>query len=356
MNIKKLAIVIAPNWRDYAEKYLEDCLASVRTQDWSGEYKIFLFDNESTPETVDFIKKVGPEIELGINKNNDGFCKGNNDAIKAALDQGFEYIVLLNMDTQVTPNWLSELVAAAQRSENWGAVQSRLMLHPEKDKVNSLGNKLHFLGFGFSAGDGVNWSELERQTVDLAPITYFSGASVILRKDVLDKVGLFDEKFWMYHDDLELSLRIRLAGYNIYLAKDSVVYHKYKFAKSIKQYYWMERNRFISLLILYRLPTLLLILPMLMVMEFGLLLYAIKNGFVKEKLRVYAWLINPMHWDYLTERRRRIKKIRCLKDRDLAPLLASKIEFQQVDNLLLRYIGNPLMTVYWKIVKIIIIW
>ncbi|MFA4941349.1 MAG: glycosyltransferase, partial [Patescibacteria group bacterium] len=107
---KRVAIIISPNWRNYAEKYLMDCLESVKKQDWAGESKIFLIDNETSEESFALLKNIietknppnplyqGGNYEIIRNKNNDGFAKGNNDAMKLALAQGFDYVVLFNMD------------------------------------------------------------------------------------------------------------------------------------------------------------------------------------------------------------------------------------------------------------------
>ncbi|MFA6534246.1 MAG: glycosyltransferase family 2 protein [Patescibacteria group bacterium] len=353
--INRVAVIIAPNWHDYAEKYLQGCIDSVRAQKTSATFKVFLTDNESTPESVALLKRIAPEVEITTNKTNDGFAKGNNDSIKKALAEGFEYLVLLNMDTEVEPDFLEKLLQAAATAENWGAIQSRIMLYPEKDKINSLGNSLHYLGFGFSAGGyqdiGV-FKELPFREIK----GYFSGSSVLLRKDVLEKTGLFDENFWMYHDDLDLSWKITLAGYKVYLAPRSVIYHKYQFVKSIKQYFWMERNRFIFLFTDFHPVTLILIAPMLLAMELGLFLFAIKGGFWKEKLRVYAWFLKGQSWDYLRERRWRINNLRKVKDKDLVKYLSSEIQFQEINNPLLKYIGNPVMKIYWQIVKRLIVW
>jgi GT2 family glycosyltransferase len=351
--INQVAIIIAPNWRDYGEKYLQACVASLRRQQFGGSFKLFLTDNESTEKSRALIHELAPEIEIIANQENKGFCQGNNEAIKKAMAQGFEYLVLLNMDTEVEPDWLQKLVDAASQAENWGAIQSRIMLWPEKDKINSLGNSLHYLGFGFSAGGHEVWGA-DNQEKEIKEIAYFSGCSVLLKKDILEAVGFFDEVFWMYHDDLELSWKLRLLGYKIYLAPRSVVYHKYEFAKSIKQYYFMERNRLIFLLTAYEIWTLFLILPMWMIMELGLLVFALFNGFWQEKIKVYGWFLETQNWRYLRRRRQQINQSRQKKDRDLIKYLSAKIEFQEIDNWVLREIGNPLLAGYWWLIKKII--
>jgi hypothetical protein len=133
-----------------------------------------------------------------------------------------------------------------------------------------------------------------------------------------------------------------------------VVYHKYEFAKSIKQYYFMERNRLIFLLTAYEIWTLFLILPMWMIMELGLLVFALFNGFWQEKIKVYGWFLETQNWRYLRRRRQQINQSRQKKDRDLIKYLSAKIEFQEIDNWVLREIGNPLLAGYWWLIKKII--
>jgi len=354
--IDKLAIIIAPNWRDYASKYLAECLAGIRKQDYAGSFKVFLADNESSEESVDFIHSLDPEVEIIRNKNNDGFCKGNNDALKVALAEGYEYFVLLNMDATVEKDWLSQLVMAANKAENWGAVQSRIMLWSKPDEINSLGNSLHFLGFGFCAGGGKRWADYREEYSTLKKITYFSGVSVLFKKDVLAATGLFDEEFWMYHDDLDLGWRIKLAGYEIYLAPDSVAYHKYEFAKSVKQYYWLERNRLIFVFTTYHFLTLLLILPALAAMECGLFFFSFLNGFWREKIRSYGWFFSVKSWEYLGKRRRLIQNMRKVDDQGLVGYLSGKIEFQEISNPVLDKIVNPCLNAYWWLARKIICW
>ncbi|RLC39157.1 hypothetical protein DRH27_00455 [Candidatus Falkowbacteria bacterium] len=360
---KNVAIIISPNWRDYAKKYLDECIKSIRRQDYPGELKIYLTDNETSPESFEFLKKLVPEAELVLNKTNDGFAKGNNDCIKLALSQGFDYIILFNMDTVVEPNCVRELVKTAESDEKIGAVQARLMLWPDKDTINSLGNTTHFLGFGYSLGYKEKIRNYQPKTnpprgdnLEISNlIGYPSGAAVLFKREILEKVGLFDEEYWMYNEDQELGWRIWLAGYKCIIAPKAVVYHKYKFAKSIKQYYFMDRNRIISILKCYHALTLLLILPAFIIMELGLVLFSFKTGWFKEKLKVWKYFINLSNWIYLIKSRRKIQKSRKVKDREIIKLITGKIWYQEIDDKKLNFI-NPIFNLYWNIVKKIIIW
>lgn len=350
---KKIAVIIAPNWRHYAQKYLAECVASLREQDYDGELKFFLADNETTTETFQYITKIIPEAELILNKENVGFAKGNNDPMREALLQGFEYLVLVNMDTVVDKSFVSELVKAIESNKKIGVAQARIMMHPEKNIINSLGNDTHFLGFGYCRNYRDKYEE--NMVKDLSPISYFSGAGLIIRASVLKEVGLFDEVFWMYNEDQDLGWRIWLAGYKCVLAKDAVVYHKYEFAKSIKQYYWMDRNRIIVMLKCYHALTLLLIFPAFLVMEFGLILFSLKSGWWSEKKNVWKYFLNYENWLYILRERREIQSMRKVKDSDIVGMFSGKIYYQEIDDIKLKLI-NPIFNLYWKICKFIIIW
>jgi len=356
---KKVAIIISPNWKDYAKKYLDDCLDSILKQDWAGESKVFLIDNESTEESYLYLKntletRLIPSLQYEIIRNieNAGFAKGNNVAMQAAIDQVYDYLVLFNMDTMADSCAVSELVKAAELNEKTGVAQARIMLWPEKDKINSLGNVTHYLGFGYCSGYNETIENYEIKNKD---IFYPSGAAFLVKAEVIKKIGLFDEEFWMYAEDQDLGWRMWLAGYKCVLATEAIVYHKYEFSRSISKYYWMDRNRIIVMLKNYHLLTLLIILPALVVMEFGLIFFAIKGGWFKEKLRIYKYFIMPKSWRYIFNSRQSTQKLRKIKDRDLLPLLSSRVSYQEIESSALN-IANNIFTIYWNIIKRIIIW
>ncbi|MBA3047888.1 glycosyltransferase family 2 protein [Patescibacteria group bacterium] len=349
---KKIAIIISPNYKDYAEKYLADCVDSIRKQDYQGEIKVFITDNETSSESFNLLSRLAPEANLILNKTNDGFAKGNNDAMKFALAQGFDYIFLINMDAAIENNCASELVKCAEKDENIGSVQARLMLYHDKNKINSLGNSTHFLGFGYCLGYNDRISDIGYRISD---IFYPSGAAVLFKSEVLKQVGLFDEEFWMYNEDQDLGWRIWLAGYKCVLANSAVAYHKYEFSKSIKQYYWMDRNRIIAIIKNYHILTLLLIFPAFIIMEIGLILFSLKTGWFKEKMRVWKYFLTPAKWIYLISARKKTQKLRRVKDKDIIKLITGKIWYQEIDDVKLRLI-NPVFNAYWSIVKKLIVW
>lgn len=346
----RLAVIISPNWRDYAEKYLEGCISSLRSQTRQPD-KIFLIDNESSEKSYAYLQKIVPEATILRNLHNAGFAEGNNCAIRQALAERFDFIVLLNMDTVSDTAALSELENCAINNPSAGAVQARLMLWQDKDKINSLGNNTHFLGFGFCDC----YNEKYDRSNGVHDIFYPSGAAVLYKAETLDMIGLFDETFWMYAEDQDLGWRIWLGGRKCMLAPTAVVYHNYEFSRSVQKYFWMNRNRFLVILKNYHWLTLLLIMPAFLVMECGQILFAWRGRWLKLQFRAYLYLLKPKTWKYISAARREIQNSRTVKDREIKHLFSSKIEYQEISSPYLK-IANIIFNFYWRLIKPLIIW
>jgi len=348
---KKVAVIVSPNFQDYAKRYLPDCIASLRKQDWTGEKKIFITDNQSTAASFSFLKESAPEAEIIRNENNDGFAKGNNDAMQSALKQGFEYIVLFNMDTIVESDCISHLIKTADSNGTIGAVQARLMFWPDRDRINSIGNVTHFLGFGYCEGYGENWSN------NVAPVVrdigYPSGAAVLFKRETLEIIGLFDEEFWMYNEDQDLGWRIWLSGEKCVLAPQAVVYHKYEFTRINQNYYWMDRNRILSIIKNYQISTLFLISCAFAFMEFGLLMFALQRGLLREKLKVYQYFFNARNWRYILRARRESQALRKVADREILKIFSGRIWYEEIGSCGLK-VFNLLLECYWRLIKSLI--
>lgn len=357
----KTALIVSPNWHDYASKYLEEFLASIVLQSVLPD-KVFLIDNESSEESFTFLKVKAEfflsdklDWEIIVNHKNLGFAGGNNVALKKCLAEEFDYALLFNMDGFLDKDAVRLLVQKINDNDSLGAVQARIMLWPDQELINSLGNSTHFLGFGFCDAYKKRWQETDLAKLDNKEIFYPSGAAVIVRLSLLAKIGLFDEKYWMYNEDQDLGWRIWLSGFKVVLAPEAVFYHEYEFSRSIKKYYWMDRNRLISVFIHYKLATLLLILPSLILMEFGQLLFAWRGDWLKEKLKVYGWFFSVNNLKYLASARKKSLNLRVIPDKDLLRLISGTISYQEIDSLALR-IANLFFNTYWKIVSQLIVW
>jgi GT2 family glycosyltransferase len=348
---KRAAIIISPNYQDHGREYLADCVESLRRQNWEGETKLFITDNQSTEASFAFLKDRAPEAAIIRNAKNDGFAKGNNDAMRLALQEGFDYILLFNLDTIIEADCIRHLVKTVESDAAIGAVQARIMLWPDKLKINSMGNVIHFLGFGYCEGYGKEYGGPRFHSV--SEICCPSGAAVLYKKEVLETTGLFDEEFQMYNEDHDLGWRTRLAGWRCVLAPQAVVYHKYSFADNARKYYWLDRNRLLAIIKNYQSSTLLLILPAFVIMEFGLLLFALQRGWFREKVKVYKYFLSFESWKYILAARRNSQSLRRVKDRDIVGMFSGRIWYEEIGDWKLGLV-NYFMNAYWHFIKLIL--
>lgn len=351
--------LILINYKDYAKRFLADARDSLRSQTYpADQYRVYVVDNATTPETEAYLRELYPEATILPTVGN-GWGHANNVGMRQAFSGGCTAVGLINMDTIFDPNWLQEAIEVLKFDSEIGVVQSTVILHPAKDGkwfVNSLGNQLHFLGFGFCNGYGVSAEDREAQDMTIRDISYASGASLFIKKEVIDRVGMCDEAYFMYHDDLELSWKARLAGFRVVLAPKSVVYHKYEFNRSVRQIYYMERNRYITLCTLFKIPTFILIFPALLCMEIGMIAYAIQGGWFGTKMKVDGYFFTKKAWKHICAARAHIQTLRRITEKESIPYIGGRILFQEINNPLLQYIVNPFLALYWRIVKKCIFW
>jgi GT2 family glycosyltransferase len=348
--------VIVVMWKSFP--YLEDLFAGFAAMDYPREaVTIHIVDNQSPDGAGEDVKRRlahpdarWPKIVLHEPGANLGFSAGNNLVMRNSTA---DYCYLLNHDAIFEAGTLREAVAVAEAHPNAGSVQSLMVLAQDPMTLNSIGNDIHFAGFGYCRGYKLPTSSAP-DTVTL--IAYASGAAVLYRTSVLRQIGLLDETLFAYHEDLDLGWRILLAGYDNLLAPKSVLRHRYEFSRSIAKWYWMERNRFIVLFKNERWGTLLLTLPALIVIELATWLFALKGGWGKEKWRACAWFFKPSSWSYLFRARRETQRLRKTTDRRILKRYVSEISYQEVSSGFIRSVANPLMALYFSILKAIIIW
>ena len=343
------------------EKYMSGLLESVARIDYPREWLEFhLVDNGAGDGTLaaarQAIERLGaslPTVVIHEPGANVGFAKGNNIALRAALERGVDYCFLLNPDATFEPAALKESVQVAESEQNVGSVQSLLVLGDEPEVVNTSGNHIHFLGFGYVGGYRRARADVPSEPVEIA---FSSGACVLLPAEVLRQVGLLDETLWLYHEDLDLGWRIRLAGLRNLIAPTSVCRHFYEFSRAQSKWYWMERNRWIVVLKNYRLATILLLLPALFVADCGILLMAAKAGWFGGKVRSLAWFLRPSAWRYLWRGRRDVARIRKVSDREILRHFTAVIDFPDFRSPLLTHVVEPVWKATLAVLRVLVRW
>ena len=348
--MKNKIIIIIPNYN--GQKYFADLLpllAQEKYLDFSLE--IVIVDNNSADQSREYLENNYPQFTLIKNKENIGYVGANNKGYQYARKKKAKYIYLLNQDTVITKGFLQPLYDFAEKNE-FGSLQSKIKLYPQQDKINSLGNIIHFLGFGYT--DQYQKKDNEQQKIK--KINYSSGAGVFISRKALEDLGyLFDETMFMYLEDLDLGWSLNLLGYYNYLIPESIIYHKYEFKKGRKQIYWFERNRLWIILKNYKLKTLILIFPPYLIMELGQLFYAWQHKYLLEKLRSYSFLFSPRQLKILKAKRKYLQKKRKVSDRKIISSFSGEILFQPLNSRALQ-IANFFFKIYYKVIRLLIIW
>lgn len=336
--------------------YLDEVLYALRALDYPKDRLEFIFvDNGSHDGCQDYLRKA-PDITFFPNEKNLGFAQGNNMGIEHALLHEADYVFLHNNDLKLDPGAIKEAVRLAESDATIGSVQSLMCLWKKPEVINSTGGMVHFLGFGFVRENGLNKETVLKQHQDGEEIAYASGAAVLYRASALKKVGLLDPFLFLYHEDVELGWRLRLVGYRNVLSIKSQAYHDYEFSRSVKKFFWMERNRWLVHLSHLHVRTLFLMLPGMILLEPVLLLFALKGGWIKEKLLVYRALLSPSIWWYIAKKRRESRRLRHIPDRQIVSQFVSRIEHQETNSVLVTKLANPLLTIIWTFMKRLITW
>lgn len=335
--MKSVAIIIV-NWN--GGKYLPDCLESIKHQTCK-DFDIILVDNASSDDSLEIAKKY-KDVAIIKNDKNYGFAKGNNIGVRKALRDGYKYVVLVNNDTEADRNWLAALVSLAEKDPKFGAIQSKILL-ADSGLINTAGGELHYLGFGYCG----HYKEVDNFS-ETSDICVASGASVLLRASVLKDVGLFDESFFMYAEDADLSWRIKAAGYKIAFEPKSVIYHKYSFSKNKNKFYYAERNRLIFVIKNYDAKTFLLLSPAFLVTELAMILFAAMDGWLMEKIRGYKYIVR--NFSKIIASRTGVQKIKKIRDSDLKKNFVSTLFFEEVNSPLIG-VANLFFSSYWFFIR-----
>ena len=262
-----------------AGNLLLNCVDSVFKSTYPN-FEVLVVDNISTDNSHIVCKEKFEKIHLIKNKENLGYCEGNNVGIRNADG---EFIVILNPDTIVEPDWLNHLMSAYSKFGE-GLYQPKFFSLNEKLVLQSTGNMLHIFGFGFARDKGKADDE---KIKSIEKINYASGTCLFTSKIVLDKVGLLDPFLFLYHDDLDLGWRAAQIGINSFYVPQSIVYHaeSYSIKWSSKKFYWLERNRKYCLLTHYSKETYAKMRLSLFLVDVCVWLFYLSKGFLGAKIK-----------------------------------------------------------------------
>jgi len=249
-----------------SRKYLEDLFYSLKKQDYPHE--IILVDNDSSDGTADAVERNYPHVRLIKNKNV-GYGAGNNLGIKHAKG---EYVVILNPDVVVEEKWLSELIKPIKKFDKMITTPKVLMW--DGKTINTCGNTCHFTALSFT-----NHLDQPRYLFNKPEvINGISGACFALRKNDYEKIGGFDETFFLYAEDTDFSWRANIKGFQIRYVPTAIMKHDYRLEVSAAKIYHLEKGRYFVLRKYYPTFYFLMLLPSFLVAEILVLGYSVKTG------------------------------------------------------------------------------
>lgn len=334
------------------EPYLQACLESIeRASDPSLILHTIVVDNASPDNTSQLIQASFPNVHLVKSSENSGFAGGNNlgwQYISQNLPK-VEFVMLLNQDAKIGEQGIFPLIHFMQQNPKAASVQPAIMLHDSPDQLNTAGNQSHYLGFGIKTGYrcAIKPDYDKPRTLDFA-----SGCGVMLRSEILKQHGLFADDLFMYLEDAQLGWKLRILGYENWYLPAATVLHQYQFSSTLNSYEHLERNRWWMLLVFYRWPTLLLLLPALLFMEIGQLAFALSQGHLRAKLKSYI----PKDRQARKIQRQKMQSQRTLTDRQLTEHFTPTIPPSELKHWALQSIANPIFKIYWKLTRLLLWW
>jgi GT2 family glycosyltransferase len=246
----QVAIIIL-NWNQLALTL--DCLESIEKIDYPN-YQIILVDNGSTDGSVSALRVRYPRLHIIENGANMGFSEANNAGIRKALAEGADYILLLNNDTVVHPDFLTTLVAEAEADPMIGMVGSKMYFYDQPDTIWCAGNSINWstgevmrlqAGQVEKSDGSVSHPDFGGVIEQPRPVDFITACSLAVKRRLLEDVGLMDSRFFIYYDETDWCVRATRRGYQVVYVPASRIWHKVSAAMgaaSPATDYYMTRN------------------------------------------------------------------------------------------------------------------
>jgi GT2 family glycosyltransferase len=314
-----LVSVIIPHFN--GKEILARCLKSLESTTYAN-YEIILVDNASTDDSIDFVRESYPAVRIQSNRSNRGYAGGCNDGLTIATGN---YLVFLNNDTTVAPDWLTELVSHCDGRNDIAACQPKILsisCRDYFDYAGAAGGLIDIFGYPFAKGRILFTIEKDEGQYDSGgDIFWASGTAMFVRRDLFEKLGGFDEDFFAHMEEIDLNWRLQLARYRVISVPSAVVYHQSGStlqADTYRKLYLNHRNSWIMLLKNYQLHSLIGVVPVRMVLDGLTLVYAVlKLDYRRFFALLTAWLAVVLNLPACARKRRQVRRLRSVSDRGI---------------------------------------
>jgi GT2 family glycosyltransferase len=329
-------LIVAWNSREELGRTLPALAAELREGD-----ELIVVDNDSPDDSGAVAAELVPAARVVRMGRNVGFAAGVNAGAEEASG---DLLVILNPDAAPLPGWGEGIRRPWLEGRGWAAWQA-LVAEAGGARINSAGNPLHFTG--------IVWAGMHGRPIAEAPaaseVVCLSGACLAIPLSTWRALGGFAERFFMYHEDVDLSLRLRLRGDTVGIEPSAVVDHDYEFGGSEHKWRWLERNRLATLVRIYPTRLLILLAPALLATELALLVVAGSGGWGGQKLAANR---EALRWlPRLLRERRRIQRSRGVGSAEFASWLTADLDSPFIAGAARSLPARLALRGYWRMVR-----
>jgi N-acetylglucosaminyl-diphospho-decaprenol L-rhamnosyltransferase len=304
--------------------------------------EVIVVDNASTDGTTDAVEELAPGAVVVATGANLGFGTACNRGAQAASG---ELLCFLNPDAAPAAGFRDAIERPLVDDRGWGAWQG-LVTSNDGRQVNTRGGVVHYTGIAWAGGAG---DPLRDVGADALPEPAFvSGACLAIERSTFVDHGGFAEDFFLYHEDVDLSLRLRLAGATLGVEPESRVDHDYEFAKGPAKWRYLERNRWATVIRTYPAPLLALLTPGLLATELALIAIAARGGWLPQKLAAWGDTIRSL--PRLLRERRAVQARRAIGAGDFARALTADLDSTYLEAAGRSGLLRILLRGYWSAV------
>ena len=328
-------LIVAYDSRDDLTKTLPALLPELGDGD-----ELIVVDNKPGDGSAELVRELAPAARIVSTGANSGFAGGCN---AGAAEASGDLLVILNPDAAPQPGFGETIRRPWVDGRGWDAWQA-LVTDGSGERVNSAGNPIHFTGIVWAGGHGRPVGEAPAGEVAAA-----SGACLAIPLESWRRLGGFPAEFFMYHEDVDLSVRLWSAGGAVGIEPSAVVVHAYEFGANPDKWRWLERNRLAFLVRTYPGALLALLAPALLATELALLAVAAAGGWGGQKLRAD---LEFLRWlPRLLRERREIQSERTISAGEFAARLTPDLDSDLISPLARSWPARALLRGYWRFVR-----
>jgi len=318
-DIKSSVSIVIPHWNNV--DVLSECLESISNTDFEN-FETIVVDNASTDNSVASVRSNYPNVKLIENDKNYGYAGGCNIGAEAASG---DFLIFLNNDTVQEKDWISNLIKTINSDDKIAAVQPKILNYYDRnvfDYAGGSGGHMDIYCFPFARGRIFSFQENdEGQYNNKEKCFWSSGTCFMVRRELFQKAGGFDESFFAHMEEIDMCWRLYAMGFEVWVEPDSVVYHKNALTLpmySHKKYYLNHRNSLLMLLGNYSIKNIFLIGIPRLILEKIACFYSILMldwRHFTAILRSLFWII--FHPNVIMKKRKSFSKIRTITDKKI---------------------------------------